>query len=120
MRRQMRRFENEQGAVLVVVTAAALVCSALAYGALYLTVAKTRRAHALKERAQVRYAAEAAMVWAMQQLWNDPAWSAPGGIDLIATLSIPAIPGISELTVRYAGCAAPPCPPGTLTVVARN
>ena len=115
----MAKWRTDHGAVLAIVVVSALVCSVLAYGALYLAMAKARRAQALQDRAQARYAAEAATVWAMQQLWSDATWSAPGGVNIAGTV---AIPGIRELTVILPVCPAPPapCSPRPLTVIARN
>ena len=110
----MPRRAHECGAILTIVMVAALVCSVLAYGALQLAIAQARRAEGLKGRVQARYAAEAAPIWAMQQLWRDSTWSAS------ATPVPITIPGVSQLTVTFPACPTLPCPPRTMTVVARN
>ena len=107
-------IRHERGAVLTVVIVMAIVCSMLAWGVLYAAIANARRAQFHREWMPARYAAEAGLVWAMQRLWADPAWSAPGGQDITAIL---AIPGVNQLIVTYPVCATPPCP---LQVTARN
>lgn len=113
----MERFfkkRNCSGSILVTVMVGALICSAIAYALLYYTVILTRQSEVIRGRAQARYAAEAALIWANQQLWLDPNWSAPAGVNVPLT-----IPGVSSMQVTLPICAAPPCV-RQLTVTAQN
>jgi len=102
-----RQRMRERGAVMTIVVGVALVASVLAYGILYLAVANASRNQFYTDRGPARYFAEAGAVWAMQQLWVDPAWNAPGGVDISAQVGAPAGTTVS---VSYPVCGVPPCP----------
>ena len=74
----MQRLQQENGFVLVAVTATALLCSVAAVGVLYLAVTQGRQAGFYEGRTEGRYLAEAGLVLAQQKLMADPAYC-PGG-----------------------------------------
>ena len=110
-----RLYGDCRGSLLVIVMAASVICSIIAYGLLYFAVGLARESQALNERDQKRYAAEAALVWAQQRLWEDEAWSPPAGTNVPLN-----IPGVSTLTVTIPACGGPPCPSRQLIVTADN
>jgi hypothetical protein len=71
---------NDRGMVLGVVILTAVVFAIVAFGALTVALGGGQRAKQFHhERLRARYAAEAGVVWAMQQLWADPSWFSEAG-----------------------------------------
>lgn len=62
---------RERGAVLGIVMLVALVATIASYAMLEVAVSRARQARFYRDRLPSRYAAEAAIVWAQQQLWTD-------------------------------------------------
>ena len=59
---------------MAMVLVTAVIFSIAAFGALTMAVSRARQANYVSEdRIRARYAAEAGLVWAMQQLWANPA-----------------------------------------------
>ena len=98
---------SQQGAALSIVLGTALAASIAAYAMLSVAVGEARHARAFDARARARHAAEAALVWAQQQLWNDPTWSsAAGATDL-------TVGGVA-VDVILPSCEQLPCEPRRL------
>ena len=68
-----------RGTILTVAVLTAFVCSIAAYLVLFLAVCQARQARFYKNRMRARYAAEAAVVWAQQRLFADPAYCIANG-----------------------------------------
>ena len=67
-------LRNHRGAVLGVAILTALVSSVAAYIILMLALTQARLARFHRERIRARYAAEAGVIWAQQQLWTTPGY----------------------------------------------
>ena len=102
---------RERGSTLVVVLITAVVFSITAVGVLFLSLALTQRAQHSKGRLRASYAAESGLVWAMERLWNDPAYPASScitvpcpsctpGQDLTDTLSVDT----TQVTITVRNC----------------
>ena len=65
---------RSRGTILTVAVLTAFVCSIAAYLVLFLAICQARQARFYKQRLRARYVAEAAVVWAQQRLWLDPAY----------------------------------------------
>ncbi len=74
MRHLMFWRGDERGAALGLVIASALVCSIASYYILRLAVSQSMGANFFQGRAESRYLAEAALVWATQKLAVDPTY----------------------------------------------
>ena len=70
---------QERGAVLGVSIMTAIVCSVVAYLVLFLATSQARQARFYHQRVRARYATEAAIVWAQQQLRANPAFCITDG-----------------------------------------
>lgn len=69
---------QQRGAALVAVIATALIASVAVFGALMLAMSHSKSAKLHQDRLVAQYAAEAGVVWAQQQLWDEQAfWSDP-------------------------------------------
>lgn len=99
---------TEGGFILTIVVGVALICSVLAYGVLFSSVAQARRTQFYRERSAARYAAEAGLVWAFEQLWQDPSWA--GGTLPLGGVSV-------DVTLPPCGT---PCTPRPMTVTVDN
>ena len=100
--------QGERGAALGMVVMIALATAIGAYTILIASMNQAQQGVGNANRMRARYAAEAGLVWAQQQLWGTPTLS--------FTSSSPDITiggrGI-EITVSPV-CVATPCPPQTL------
>ena len=67
-------MRQERGTVLAVAVLTAIVCSIAAYLVLFLAISQARHARFYHQRVRARYATEAAIVWAQQQLRANPAF----------------------------------------------
>ena len=65
---------KERGTVLAVAILTAIVCSVTAYLVLFLAISQARQARFYHQRVRARYATEAAIVWAQDQLRINPAY----------------------------------------------
>ena len=84
----------------MVIVMSALVAVIASYGILQVAVNQARRAGFYRKHTRGQYAAEAGLVWAQQQLWNNPAYC--------GNPQPPAIDGINVTVIvtAPAGCAA--------------
>ena len=73
------QLREERGAVLGASILTALVCSVIAYLVMFLAVSQARQARFYHQRVRARYATEAAIVWAQQQLRANPAFCLTNG-----------------------------------------
>jgi type II secretory pathway component PulK len=64
-------MKNERGIALAVVLLATILCAGGTIAMVVMTTGSSQRARGYRERLQAQYAAEAGLVWAMQQLWRD-------------------------------------------------
>lgn len=105
---------DERGVALGIVILSAIVFSVAAFAVLTMSLSRAQTAELTEDRLRARYAAEAALVWAMQRLWVDQTWSSGLGIDLPFDIdgdgSIAAGEGVD---VSIPACG-PPCPNRTL------
>lgn len=91
-------MKRERGMVLGIVVVMAVVASAAAFAALNVALSRARRpgVFATERYLRARYAAEAGVVWAAQQLWGNPTecFAAPvdHSVDDDADPGTPAIP----------------------------
>ena len=92
----------QQGTVLPLTVAIALLASISAYTILMMARAQALQARFYRERTLARYAAEAGIVWAMQRLWNDPAWSSGAGTDFTTPEGV-------AVDIVMPSCALTPC-----------
>ena len=69
-----RCLSEERGIVLAAAIITAIICAIAAYLVLFLAISQARHARFYHQRARARYATEAAIVWAQQQLWADGAF----------------------------------------------
>ncbi len=105
--------KNERGIALGIVILTAVVFAVAAFAVLTMALSRMQVSSTVgARRLKATYAAEAGLVWAMQQLWENPTtWSAAGGtvlpfdIDGDGTIS----PG-EGVTVIMPACGASPCP----------
>ena len=74
-----QQADQERGAVLGVAIMTAIVCSVVAYLILFLATSQARQARFYHRRVRARYATEAAIVWAQQQLRANPAFCMTDG-----------------------------------------
>jgi hypothetical protein len=102
---------RKRGIALAAVIGSALVFSVAAYAVLYASLGFRQRVDFSKRNIRARYAAEAGMVWAMQRLWDNPAWtSSAGTIDLPFDVDQDGATGASEgVDVVYESCPTQPC-----------
>ena len=64
-------LSNERGTLVLSMTIlTALLCAITAYAVLQLAIAYTRQGQFFINRTPYRYATEAGIVWAQEQLWN--------------------------------------------------
>ena len=72
--------QNERGmAGLITAVVTALIFALAAFAVLVMALARAQQNNPLDPtRLRARYAAEAGIVWATSQLWNDPRWDASG------------------------------------------
>ncbi len=77
MRYSARR--GRPGIALGVVILTATIFSVAAYAVLAIAIGLRARIDFSKRNVRARYAAEAGMVWGMQQLWANPTWASPLG-----------------------------------------
>jgi hypothetical protein len=112
MSRRHRRTKHRTGVALAAAIGAAMVFSVAAYGVLYSAMSFRSRVQFSQRNIKARYAAEAGLVWAMQQLWVNPAWtSSAGTLDLPFDVDQNGTTDATEgIDVIYAGCVTPPCP----------
>ena len=103
---------NTRGAVLLVAIVTGMIIAISAYGIITLVGGGLRRAKAFQERVPARYAVEAGLVYALQQLEEDPRWSAPspGGHDE----TIDGIP----IKIFMEACTTDPCEDRPIQVTA--
>ena len=107
----MARMKNERGLALAMVIMAALLAAIAAYAMLLAATSQATQGRFTVDHARTRYAAEAALVWAQQQLLADPTWSSAQGADVTidgvsVDIIIPSCP---------TGSPTPPCPSRRLT-----
>ncbi len=76
----MRR--NERGAVLGLALFTALIASFASLAVLQLAISQTQHAKFHHDRTRSRYAAEAGIVYAQQQLLANPGYCGTGGLDI--------------------------------------
>ena len=81
----------------------ALLCAVAAYTILLIATSQARRAKIFQERYAARYAAEAGLVWAKEQLWSDSTWSS--GVGPPADLTINGF----DVDIDLPPCTATPC-----------
>lgn len=104
------RSEHERGAILGMVIFIALIASIAAITVLQIAVAQARQAKFYSERTRSRYAAEAGLVWAQQNLYTNPTWQPAG------PLPVPVGGTVVNVVVTVAPpCGAPPCPNQTIS-----
>ena len=76
MRCSVRNERGVAGLITAVVTA--LIFALAAFAVLVMALASAQQNNPLDPaRLRARYAAEAGLVWATSQLWNDPGWDSP-------------------------------------------
>ena len=94
---------RERGFVLGAVAVSSIVFSIAAFTALTVALSGRRQSTQFHEqRLSARYAAEAGLVWAMQQLQADPSFSSPAG-------NVDVTVGGLEVDVVVPPCAQDPC-----------
>ena len=76
------RLKGERGVALGMVILIAVVFSIAAFTVLIVVLSQARVAAFYKKRVKAQYVAEAGAVWAMQQLWVNPAFCGPGSVTL--------------------------------------
>ena len=111
----MRR--NERGIALGIVILTSVVFAVAAFAVLTMALSRMQVSRATgASRLRSTYAAEAGLVWAMQQLWADSTWGSGAGsidhtvpYDMNGDGTIAAGEGIG-VDVIIASCGAPPCP----------
>ena len=105
---------SERGAILGLVTVMALACAIASYTVLMMAGSDVRQGGFYEGRTESRYAAEAGLIWAMQQLWVDPYWqSAAGTTDV--TVDVNGRPVNVDIIMPSCGVVAPtPCPSRSL------
>ena len=93
----------------------ALVFSVAAYAVLFMVMSLKQRAGYHEHNLRARYAAEAGMVWAMQQLWINPNWtSIQGNVDKVVDTSGDGIENpVDPLDTRIDVVTGGPCSPPT-------
>ena len=98
-------LDQEKGSALAITIGMALICSIAAYTILFIARAQVGPAQVFRERLRARYAAEAGVVWAQTQLWQNPSQSFPAGdVDFTFTDAR----GVINVDV-----IVPPCPVGS-------
>ena len=70
-------LSEKRGMVLGVAILTAIICAIASYVVLFLAVSQARHARFYHQRVRARYATEAAIVWAQQQLRADEAGFCP-------------------------------------------
>jgi len=95
---------NQRGAALGIVIISAVIFSIMAYAVLAMSLSKAQLADYPVDRARAHYAAEAGVVWAREQLWNDSAFCANSnpdltmnGLDVDVQISSCGTPGDHEI-----------------------
>ena len=101
---------RQRGFVLLITVVIAIVCAIAAYAALFIAMAEAQHAVFYRDRTAARYAAEAGLVWAQQQLWANTV-KAQGCFAANPDLSLdhdgnPATP-IIDVDVTLPGCGTP-------------
>ena len=71
------RGRSERGAVLMMAVIAALIAAVMSYGILALAMAQAKQSVVYRNRTPAINAAEAALVWAREQLWQNPLGDLP-------------------------------------------
>lgn len=94
-------IRQDKGSVLLISILAALVSSIISYAVLFIATSQARQGRFQRERARVRYATEAAVVWAQQRLWQDPTW--PGAACPSTSVNI----GGYSVTLNITNCGNP-------------
>lgn len=94
---------NERGIALGVVIMMSLVFGAVAMGALMLSGSRSQTSSLQTHRLKAQYAAEAGLVWAMQQLFATPNKEFPAGGQPDLTVN-----GI-DVDVILPACTSTPC-----------
>ena len=92
---------HERGFALAATVITALLCAVAAYVILLIATSQARRAKVFQERYAARYAAEAGLVWAKEQLWANPTWSPNPGTDV-------TINGLA-VDILLPTCSSNPC-----------
>ena len=108
LRRRQEPSARERGVILGVAIAIALLASIAAYTVLQIGMYQARHAEFYRDHTASRYAAEAGLVWAQQNLYANPTWGggtlpvAVGGanVNVVVTVNPP--------------CAVAPCPGRTV------
>ncbi len=67
-------MRNDRGAVLGITIMTALICGIAAYAVLFTSVSEARHTKFMKGRVGARYLSEAAIVYARERLWQNPAF----------------------------------------------
>ena len=97
-----------RGMILGMVIMMAVIGSIASYGVLQIAVNQSLHARFHGERTRARYAAEAGIVWAQQQLWNDPTYCGDpdpppaqfDGIVVDVIVSPPCVPGSHTISAK--------------------
>ncbi len=106
------RTQTSRGGALIAVIVTALIASVAAFAALMMAMSQSQSAKLQQDRLVARYAAEAGLVWAQQQLWDEQAfWSNPAhpctdpgteGTNVVLTNQ--PLPGIGPVNITITNC----------------
>ena len=100
----MRDEQAQRGAVLGMVIIAAIVFGVTAFAILSMSLGRTQTTRRMADRTRARYAAEGAIVWAMQQLWANPNFGCPGGPPATVPPAVLSDLGVPAITVEVTNC----------------
>ena len=96
------RAHTERGIVLGIVIITAVIFSIAAYAMLFVAMSHRQRIKEFDvDRLRARYAAEAGLVWAQEQLWDDPPPPFCGGVPPFSPIN-----GLN-VTVAVSNCGGP-------------
>lgn len=105
----MLRSSNERGVALGAVIIMSVLIAIGAFGVMLVATSRGQTSAMHADRLRAKYAAEAGMVWAMQQLWRDPRWSSDEDrVNPDVTINGVDVDVITLPSCR--GTPPPPCP----------
>ena len=100
-------IRNVRGNVLLVAILTATVSAIVSYSVLYIATTQGRQGRFQRERTRVRNAAEAGVVYAQQQLWQNASYAGGtitiNGIQVAVTVTNPGAGNAHEIQAEVLG-----------------
>ena len=101
------QLSNNRGAVVLTMTIITALLAAIAsYAALQVSIAYARQGRFFINHTPCRYATEAGVVWAQEQLWNNAAFCSAVGLNAAGTTAPELTVNGVAVDVVVTGCGA--------------